>query len=467
MSGISFTGLGSGLPVNDIVTGLVQAERQPFEQRSNVQKTNLDTSISAVGTLKSELDKLQTALEDLTSEDNFQKRSVSGADNFFDVTSDKSAQVGNFDLKVNNLATAHKVISSNFTNEETLGAGTISIATADGSKTFDVDITDEDTLKDVRDKINNADGNDSAIATIITDSDGAQRLVMSAKNTGVDNALDISVSGASGRLAEFDKGNTDPATQLAQLTEARDASITVDGSVTLTSSSNEFKNAIQGLTINVKKAHDVDDDISQISISENNNVVKETLTKFVDAYNAYREVANQVGKAGGQGENGGVLSGDAMLRSLNSSLRNMMSATYESATDETLTLSQLGVTSDRYGKLSFDEEKLDEQLDKNADAVQHFFLGTKDKPGFATSFNDKLENYTRTNGLLDSRVDSYENQLKDLEESTTEFNEKMERLEARLFAQYNAMDSLVAGLNASSQGALAQLANVPNYGNRS
>ena len=77
-----------------------------------------------------------------------------------------------------------------------------------------------------------------------------------------------------------------------------------------------------------------------------------------------------------------------------------------------------------------------------------------------------MEDYTKSDGLIDTRVDSYENQLKDLTESETEFSEKMERLEARLFAQYNAMDSLVAGLNASSQGALTQLANVPNYGNR-
>lgn len=466
MSGISFTGLGSGLPVNDIVTGLVNAEKQPFEQRTNVQRTNLDTSISAVGALKSELDKVKSALEDLTSVDNFQKRSITGGDSFIEVSSDKSAQVGSFDIKVNNLASAHKVISSNFTNEETLGAGNISIATTDGSKSFNVDISDTDTLKDVRDKINNSDENKNSIATIITDSNGSQRLVLSAKETGVDNGLEITVSGASSRLSELDKGNSDPATKLTQLTEAKDASITVDGSVTLTSSSNEFKNAIQGVTINVNKAHGVDDDISKIAVSENNNVVKDTLNKFVDSYNAYIKLAEEIGKAGGEGESGGILSGDSMLRSLNSSLRNSLSSQYEAGTSGSLSLSQLGVTSDRYGKLSFDEERLNEQLEKDPDAVQSFFLGTDEKPGFAVAFDAKLESYTKSKGLLDGRVSSYENQLKDLTESEEVFNAKMTRLESRLFAQYNAMDSLVAGMNASSQGALTQLANVPNYGNR-
>ncbi|WP_435274295.1 flagellar filament capping protein FliD [Psychrobium sp. nBUS_13] len=465
MSGISFTGIGSGLPVNDIVNGLVDAEKAPFEQRTNVQRTNLDTSISAVGALKSELDKLQSSLENLTSSDNFQKRSISGGDDFIDVTSDKTAQTGSFDIQVNNLAAAHKVISSTFTNEETLGAGTISMATSDGNSTFDVDISDTDTLKDIRDKINNADDNDSTTATIITDADGAQRLVMSAKETGIDNALKISVSGASGRLAELDKDNADPATKLTELTQARDASITVDGTINLTSSTNEFKNAIQGVTIDVKKAHDVDDDTSSIAVSENNNIIKDTLTKFVAAYNAYNDIADEIGKSGGEGETGGILSGDSMLRSLNSGLRNFISSPYDTSDGGTLTLGQLGVTTDRYGELSFDDDLLNEQLERDPDAVQSFFLGSDANPGFAVKFDQRLESYTQSDGLLDGRVDSYNNQLKDLDESVEDFNTKMDRLEARLFSQYNAMDSLVAGLNASSSGALAQLQNVPNYGN--
>lgn len=467
MSGISFTGLGSGLPVNDIVTGLVNAERQPFEQRTNVQRTNLDTSISAVGALKSELDKLQKSLENLTSKDNFQQRSISGDDDFIDVESDKTAQLGSFDIKVNNLAAAHKVISSNFTNEEKLGSGTISIATADGNSSFDVVIGEEDTLKDVRDKINNADGNESTAATIITDADGNQRLVVSAKNTGVNNALEIDVSGASGRLAELDKDNSDPLSQLTQLTEAKDASITIDGAVLITSATNEFENAIQGVTLNVKKSHDTDDDKSSVTVSENNNVIEDTLKQFVTAYNAYNSIVGEVGKSGGEGENGGILNGDSMLRSINSSLRNTLSSQFDTVNGQSLTLGQIGVSTDRYGKLSFDEDKLKEQLENDPNAVEAFFLGTDDKPGFAVQFDSKIDAYTKTDGLLDGRVDSYNKQKKTLDESVEDFNAKMTRLESRLFAQYNAMDSLVAGLNASSQGALSQLQNVPNYNNRS
>jgi len=463
MSGISFTGVGSGLPVNDIVNGLVNAEKAPFESRSATKKTNLTTSISAVGTLKSELDKLQESLEDLSTKDKFQKRTVSGGDDFFSVTSDKKAQTGQFDIKVNNLAKAHKVASASFTNEETLGAGTLSIGTTGGASSFNIDVTATDTLKEVRDKINAASDNESTIATILTDSDGSQRLVMTAKKTGIENALDITVSGAAGRLAELDKTNVDPATKLTQLTPPLDASITIDGAITITNSDNEFKNAIAGVTIDLKKSHGADDDVSNIKVSENNDVIKETLEKFVKAYNAYNKLSDEISESGKEGSNGGVLSGDSMLRSLNSRLRSSMSSAYSAGDSGTLTLSQLGVTADQYGKLEFDVEKLNEQLEKSPKAVEAFFLGDEATPGFAVALTERLNDYTKKNGLLDNRVDSYNSQVKDLEKSVEAFGKKMDKLEARLFSQYNAMDLLVGSLKSTTSGVLSQLANVPNY----
>ncbi|NRA62544.1 MAG: flagellar hook protein FliD, partial [Psychrobium sp.] len=58
MAGISFTGIGSGVPVGDIVTGLVNAEKAPYEARMKDKKSDLTTSISAMGAFKSALDKL-------------------------------------------------------------------------------------------------------------------------------------------------------------------------------------------------------------------------------------------------------------------------------------------------------------------------------------------------------------------------------------------------------------------------
>ena len=57
---ITFNGLGSGLAVSDIVDALVNAEQAPAEARLNTTESKLTTDISAVGALKSALEKVQT-----------------------------------------------------------------------------------------------------------------------------------------------------------------------------------------------------------------------------------------------------------------------------------------------------------------------------------------------------------------------------------------------------------------------
>ena len=91
---ISFTGLGSGLAVSDIVDALVNAEQAPAESRLNTTESKLTTDISAVGALKSALEKVQTSMEALGDSDNYQQRTASGNDDFISISSDKDAQPG-------------------------------------------------------------------------------------------------------------------------------------------------------------------------------------------------------------------------------------------------------------------------------------------------------------------------------------------------------------------------------------
>jgi len=454
MAGISFTGLGSGLPVNEIVTGLVEAEKAPFESRMSDKQADLTTSISAMGAYKSALDKLKTSIEDLSDLDSFKQSTATGSDEYLKVSSDTTAQLGQFDIKVNNLAQAHKSMTSSFTDTETVGSGTLTFATADGNSTFDISVDAADTLADIRNKINDSNDNSSTIATIITEADGAQRLVMTAKETGIDNAINITSSGATGRVADFTTAN------LTELTEAKDASITVDGAIELTSSTNEFKDAIQGVTIDILKSHDVDEN-SSIGIEENNKIVEESLTAFVSAYNDLTELVTQMTKGGSDDEASGILSGDSMLRSVSSKLRNYLNSSYDTGNGGTLSLNQLGVSADRYGVLSFDQDELADQLSENPSAVQAFFVGTDDVPGFAASMDSFIDVYTESSGLVDSRVDGYNKQMTRLEDSMEAFTLKMDKYETRLFAQYNAMDAMVASMNSTSSYLMAQLESMP------
>jgi flagellar hook-associated protein 2 len=484
MSGISFTGIGSGLPVQDIVSGLVNAERVPFQNRINQKGSSLTSDISANGTLKSVLANLASSLEKLKDADNYQKRSASGGDDFISITADKTAQTGSYDVKVNNLAQEHKVLSKPFDAEIPVGEGQMTFTTPKNTTGFSLDISDTDTLSDVRDKINNSTDNDDVTATIITNSDGKQSLVMTSNSTGLENKLSITAtktdgitsldpsSGLNDLVTFIDPLSRGPApadtvvTNLIETTEALDASITVDGQITLTSTTNEFKNAIDGITLTAKKAQQPDDDNSDISVSVNNSLVEQELKKFVEEYNKYYDSAKQLGSSGkgadGSNEAKGALAGDSMLRSVTSKLRSTLSQSFSS--DEsggTLSLSQLGIESDQYGKLTLDSKILKEKIEEDPNAIQKFFVGTEDKPGFAASTDGLIQNYTKKDGLIDSRIKGFEGQLDSLDDDMAAFTRKMSKYEARLLSQYNAMDALVAQMRATSDSVQGQLANLP------
>ncbi len=196
---ISFNGLGSGLAVSDIVDALVNAERTPFTSRLNNKEATLTTDISAAGALKSALEKLQTSMGALGEVDNYQKRSISGSDDFVTLSSDKDAEPGGYNVKVNNLATEHKLMSSAFAEDAAVGEGTLTIAS--GENSFDIDVSDTATLSEIRDAINDSKDNDSVTATIIT-GDNGQHLVLSAKNSGIENAKKITANDEDGNNTE-------------------------------------------------------------------------------------------------------------------------------------------------------------------------------------------------------------------------------------------------------------------------
>lgn len=465
MPDISFTGIGSGLQVTEIVNAIVGAEKAPFEARLNKQAGTITTDISAVGALKSALESLSTSVEILGDVDNYQKRSPSGADSFVGISASKDSQIGSYSVKVDRLAASHKLMSAGIASTEAVGEGTLTFAS--GTDTFDIAVSATDKLADIRDAINDSNDNESVLATIVTDTSG-QRLILTSKETGVANAIKVTANDISdgnntdnlglSRLA-YDVDAIPAVTNLSQVTAAQDAQITIDGTVTVTSSNNEFKKVIDGVDITAKKMHGVDDDISQISIAENNSNIEAGLEGFITNYNELLELSKQLGSVGDAGV--GALAGDSLLRGVMGKIRNQLSESIDIGNGKKLSLAELGVTGDRYGVLSLDKTKLNEKIDENIDGVQQFFVGTDAIDGFSKALTTLTDFYTKSDGIIQGRIDSKTEQLDKLEDDRINFNRKMESLESRLLAQYNAMDLLVANLNSTSSYIQAQLDNMP------
>lgn len=463
---ITFQGLGSGLQVGEIVSALVSAEQDPFDSRMNQKEAILSADISAVGALKSALVNVQESIANLADSDKYQQRTTSGDDDYISISATDEASVGTYSVNVDALASAHKLVSTGIDAEEEVGEGTLTIAS--GENSFDIDVSDTATLSNIRDAINDSEDNDSVIATILTDENG-QHLVLSSKETGIENEIKVIVddsdtnhldaSGLSRLAYDADAASPTYAENMTEVNAATDAQITIDGIFVITSSTNEFTNVVDGIDITANKVQGVNDDVSNVIISEDNSNISETLESFVTAYNELVDLSDNYGKVGDG--NSGLLSGDSLLRGVMSKVRNELSASFNIGTDGELSLYQLGIETDQYGKLSIDSTTLSDAISDNVDNVQNFFVGSDNNLGFASSLDEILDYYTETDGLIQGRIDSKESQLDSLNEDRTDFALKMDALETRLTAQYNSMDLLVAGLNSTSSYIMAQLDNMP------
>lgn len=109
---ITFQGTGSGLPISDWITALLQTNQTQINNL-NIKKSTLNTSKSTLNTVQSKFSSLRTALEKLTDAnlastfDLFKNKTATSSDtSVATVTASQSALTQNITLKVDSLATA-------------------------------------------------------------------------------------------------------------------------------------------------------------------------------------------------------------------------------------------------------------------------------------------------------------------------------------------------------------------------
>ena len=170
MSTISSPGIGSGLDVTSIVTGLVQSDQVPFEARITSQEEEATEKITALGSLVSATAALEDAAEKLNDESLFEVNKISGSSEFFTSKVDSTASEGSYTVEVTSLAQGQKLTSGAYATDDTLGSGTLTIDVNGTSVDFTLD--GSETLSDLKDLINDAEPDPGVTALIITDDNG-------------------------------------------------------------------------------------------------------------------------------------------------------------------------------------------------------------------------------------------------------------------------------------------------------
>jgi len=443
---ITAAGVGSGLDVENIVTQLMRLERRPLDALVQ-RESEFRAELSAFGRLKSAISSFKSAMEDLGSLDKFQVFSTTSSDeDVLTASADSSAAQGVFAIDVDRLAQNHKLAGAQVSDSTDIGgtAGDqLELEIGDGSSgTLTIDLSAGMTLEELRDTINESEDNPGITASVLNVGGGNQRLILTSQESGYDNRIVATETFDAGStalgLAEANqKPDGNPLDNLNQL----DASFEVDG-FAVTASSNTVTSVIDGINLELKQTGS-----ASISINRDTEAIKESMQGFVDAYNDVQELISSLGA--------GELSGDSVLRSLQGQLRGVLNTAPQAITSNFSSLGELGVATERDGTLSFDSSDFESALNTDFSGVAQ--LLANDDQGFAFRFAALAENLLDDDGLIDSREDGLNDQIRSLENRQLSLEDRLELKEQAMRSQFASLDSLLGQMQSTSQFLVNQL----------
>lgn len=408
----TFGGVASGLDTGAIIDGLMQIERQPLQRiqsrRADVEAQRnimrqLNTRLLALRDAARNLDNRNTKLtNDSTSEEFLKYTASSTNEDVVQVTAGFGAAPGDIQIRVDELARGSRRFSTQLTadkpsNAIALQAGqSLNISLPDGDpdaipepiEATSIAITAEAgenmSLTTLRERINTDEKNGGKIrADILTIREGVYQLVLTTTGTGAKNQLTVT-----GDLAM----ETPP---LDGSDDARGSSFQLFGR-TFTRETNDVADVLTGITLNLRKKSEVDDDgnpiTETVSIKTDVDAVAAGLQTFVDAYNDVVSFIDAQSKYNDQTKTAGPLSGDFMVREVQSRLRKVASEGYSFSTNPSNpfapggldengkprpggSIGGIGIEFVGDGRLRLNKERLTEVLAQNAQMVREFLSG--------------------------------------------------------------------------------------------
>lgn len=363
-------------------------ERRPLSLLDK-KEGDYQAKLSAFGALKGALSSFQSALTGLSSPAKFSALKASIADGTVaTVSASGSAVPGTYSLDVTTLAKAHSLKSGAFASaSSTVGSGTLTVTfgtwdgalfTANGDRPAQsVTINpSSNTLSGVRDALNAA--NIGVSASIVNDG-SAQRLVVTSKYSGTANTLKITVDDDDGTDTDtsgLSQIAYDPAAaagsgkNLAQSVAAANAVLTVNG-IPINQATNTLTDVIDGVTLTLLK--ETGGTETTVTVARDSSGIGNSIGTFVKAYNDLRKSLGDLSAYNPTTKQAAVLQGEAALRSVESQLRDALNTALRFAGGGLSTLSEVGISFQKDGTLTFDSGKFQKVFDDPSKDISTLF----------------------------------------------------------------------------------------------
>jgi len=427
-------GLASGIDTMSIIDQFVALQQQPIKKVQQRQ-SDTKTQISVLGSLASKLSALESAAKELST-NGLRATKISSTNSSFSVTSDTSALPGSYSIEVVSTARAAKAKSQQFASATAQVAGGTLGLSIQGTA-YSIAIDDGTSLSDVAKKINASGA--PINASIINTSTGSFLSLVN-RNTGYQPGQPAS---SALEITETTTGSTGQPLAAAIYEAADNAQIVIDGQADLTveRADNTFSNVLPGVTITAKTAAAAetlaiasDEAASQARMQTFISGVK-TVTDYIDAAMTNTK------------EKKGPLAGDSSLRSIKNSIGRLVSQTVSGAGAYS-SLSDLGLTHDRYGALSFDSLKFNKALSNDPTSANALFPATTS--GIYASVQSIVKQATdSTNGTLVTRQSSLNKTIKRYDDQIENMQRSADNYRAQLTQQFSSMESVMSKLKAT------------------
>jgi len=444
----TFGGLASGLDTNALIDGLMQIEAIPL-QRNQREVSSLTSARDTLGSFLNRVSGIKTAAEGLDSAAEFASFSTEMSGSGLVATVTGSAFESTYSVNVDQLATATRTKSSDFTSatDPLSQAGSLDI-TVGGSTPISVAIAAGDSLADIAANINSSDARVNA--SVIYDGTN-HRLMVQGQDTGAVNQVTYAETG-SVALGLDDLANT--------YQDADDAQITVDNQFTITRSTNKFSDVLPGLTLTATEATASP---IELKVAPNVDEQADKIEKFIDAFNTAVSAGQLAAGFGGTAASNDNLAGDSAVRTSLDRLTRVTSTPVSGLTGKYNMLASVGVELTRTGTLSLDRTKLQEALDDDPEAVARVFVGDPDNSieGAMSAIIGAVEGLAEgSSGVIKVRQKSFTSRIDALQENQLQLERRLDSYETRLRKQFTDLEILISQIN--DQGsALAGLANIP------
>ena len=445
---ITSAGIGSGLDLESLITAFVTAESVPTEIRLQKKEDRLTSELSGLGTFKSALSSFQSVADKLKSVEDFNEQIISVGNDDISVTTNGFASNGAFEINVLQLAEATRIQTPDFASSATtVGTGTLTFGA--GADSFDVAIDAADDLSTIRDKINAQSGNFGVTASLVN-SDSGTYLSYTSNTTGTANELSVTTA---------DAALDNLATNATTTRNAKDAIIEIDGvGNTVTSSTNEFKNTIEDVTIVVNKVSAAG--AATLDISQNTEIATDLVNEFVTSFNALSDSMDALASP-----KFGKLAFDSDLRSMKGQLNAILTNSVASmAGGDIKSLNDIGVGFNKFGKLEISAvgigtldsgvETLAKRVDNNLDELGQLFASPD---GIVSQLTALIENYNDSDGTLTKRQTDLSEDLSGIPDEYEDLETRLRDYEDTLRKRFSFLDSTVAGYNATASFLTAAL----------